>query len=38
MPWNEYVFMGTYSGDDYADCITARTNVQAVIELQKISA
>tara|TARA_R110002096_G_scaffold306770_3_gene501430 strand:- start:1667 stop:2593 length:927 start_codon:yes stop_codon:yes gene_type:complete len=36
MPWNEYVFMGTYSGDDYADFITARTNVQAVKELQKL--
>lgn len=30
MPWNEYIFMGIYSGDDYADFITARTNKQAV--------
>ena len=36
MPWNEYIFVGTYSGDDYADFITARTNVQAVKEIQKI--
>ncbi|VAW14956.1 NG,NG-dimethylarginine dimethylaminohydrolase 1 [hydrothermal vent metagenome] len=30
MPWNEYIFMGTYSGEDYADFITARTNTAAV--------
>ncbi len=23
MPWNDYIFIGTYSGDDYADYITA---------------
>lgn len=36
MPWNDYVFIGTYSGDDYADYITARTNVKAVEALQKL--
>ena len=30
MPWNDYIFIGTYSGDDYADYITARTNKAAV--------
>lgn len=36
MPWNNYIFVGTYSGEDYADFITARTNVEAVKELQKL--
>lgn len=36
MPWNEYIFVGTYSGDDYADYITARTNMDAVIALQEL--
>jgi len=30
MPWNDYIFIGTYSGDDYPDFITARTNSAAV--------
>ncbi|MDL5513702.1 arginine deiminase family protein [Arenibacter sp. M-2] len=30
MPWGEYIFMGTYTGSDYADYITARTNQEAV--------
>lgn len=30
MPWNDYIFVGVYTGDDYADYITARTNWQAV--------
>lgn len=30
MPWNEYIFVGVYSGNDYADYITARTNMEAV--------
>ena len=30
MPWNDYIFVGTYSGDDYATHITARTNSHAV--------
>jgi N-dimethylarginine dimethylaminohydrolase len=36
MPWNDYIFVGTYSGDDYSDYITARTNVDAVISLQEL--
>lgn len=30
MPWNDYIFIGTYSGPDYSDYITARTNTAAV--------
>jgi len=30
MPWGDYIFVGTYTGDDYADFITARTNKEAV--------
>jgi len=30
MPWGDYIFVGTYTGDDYADFITARTNAAAV--------
>ncbi len=30
MPWNDYIFVGTYSGPDYPDYITARTNIEAV--------
>ncbi|MGB7394327.1 MAG: arginine deiminase family protein [Pricia sp.] len=30
MPWNDYIFVGTYTGDDYPDYITARTNKAAV--------
>ncbi|ARV16727.1 dimethylarginine dimethylaminohydrolase family protein [Polaribacter sp. SA4-12] len=36
MPWNDYLFIGTYSGSDYADYITARTNIDAVIALQEL--
>jgi len=36
MPWNDYIFVGTYSGEDYSDYITARTNVDAVIALQEL--
>ena len=36
MPWNDYIFMGTYSGDDYPDLITARTNRPAVVAIQKL--
>lgn len=36
MPWNEYIFVGIYSGDDYADYITARTNIHAVKFLQDL--
>lgn len=30
MPWKEYIFVGTYTADDYPDYITARTNKEAV--------
>lgn len=30
MPWGEYIFVGTYRGDDYPSFITARTNMLAV--------
>ena len=36
MPWNDYIFVGTYTGQDYPDFITARTNKQAVDFLQKL--
>ena len=36
MPWNEYVFVGVYTGDDYPDYITARTNIQAVNFIQEL--
>ena len=36
MPWNDYIFVGTYSGEDYSDYITARTNIDAVIALQEL--
>ncbi|WP_100616329.1 dimethylarginine dimethylaminohydrolase family protein [Confluentibacter citreus] len=33
---DDYIFMGTYSGEDYADFITARTNMDAVIAIQEL--
>lgn len=36
MPHGEYILVGTYRGEDYPDFITARTNVEAVEELQKL--
>lgn len=36
MPHGDYIFVGTYRGKDYADFITARTNVEAVAELQRL--
>lgn len=30
MPWNDYIFVGTYTGSDYRSLITARTNAAAV--------
>ena len=35
MPWHDYIFVGTYSGADYPDFITARTNKAAVEFLQE---
>ncbi len=34
MPWKDYIFVGTYTGSDYPDFITARTNNYAVEFLQ----
>ncbi len=36
MPHGDYILVGTYRGKDYADFITARTNVQAVEALQHL--
>ncbi|WP_296638072.1 arginine deiminase-related protein [Polaribacter sp.] len=36
MPWNNYIFIGTYSGVDYPEFITARTNVNAMNAIQKL--
>ncbi|WOC40738.1 dimethylarginine dimethylaminohydrolase family protein [Polaribacter sp. HL-MS24] len=36
MPWGDYIFIGTYSGTDYASYITARTNIDAVIAIQEL--
>jgi len=30
MPWNDFIFMGTYTAPDYSEWITARTNAAAV--------
>ena len=30
MLWKNYIFIGTYKGDDYPDIITARTNMKGV--------
>ena len=30
MPWHDHIFVGTYTGPDYPDYITARTNKEAV--------
>lgn len=35
MPWHDYIFVGTYTGDDYPDFITARTNRRAVEYLKE---
>lgn len=36
MPWGDYIFIGTYSGDNYSELITARTNMDAVIAIQEL--
>ena len=36
MPWGDYIFVGTYRGKDYADYITARTNMTAIKCLQDL--
>lgn len=35
MPWNDYIFIGTYTGHDYPDYITARTNGKGVDYIKK---
>lgn len=35
MLWNEYIFVGTYLGNDYTNFITARTNMAAIEALKK---
>ncbi|MDO6760825.1 arginine deiminase family protein [Tamlana sp. 2_MG-2023] len=34
--WDDYIFIGTYSGEDYPNLITARTNLDAVIAIQEL--
>ncbi len=36
MPWNNYIFIGTYSGEKYPNFITARTNTNAVEAIRKL--
>ena len=36
MPWNDYIFIGTYSGKEYSEYITARTNSNAVKAIQAL--
>ncbi|CAI8256990.1 MAG: Arginine deiminase [Flavobacteriaceae bacterium] len=36
MPHGDYIFVGTYYGDDYSSYITARTNLAAVTALQEL--
>lgn len=36
MPWNDYIFIGTYTGPDYPDFITARTNKEAVEYIRRM--
>lgn len=36
MPHGEYIFIGTYYGEDYSNYITARTNLAAVEAVQKL--
>lgn len=36
MPWNDYIFIGTYKGSDYKDYITARTNLEGVAYIQSL--
>jgi N-dimethylarginine dimethylaminohydrolase len=36
MLYNDHIFIGTYSGEDYADFIIARTNLEAVTVIQEL--
>ena len=36
MPWNDYIFVGTFKDKDYRKYITARTNMEGVEYLQEL--
>ena len=36
MLWKNYIFIGTYKGSDYADYITARTNLEGVEYIKEL--
>ncbi len=36
MMHNDHIFIGTYKGDDYPDCIVARTNMKGVAYIQSL--
>ena len=36
MVWNDHIFIGTYLGEDYSDCIVARTNKEAVLAIKEL--
>lgn len=36
MLWKDYIFIGTYKGSDYADYITARTNLEGVDYIKEL--
>lgn len=36
MPWDDYIFVGTYYGSDYSRFITARTNLNGANHLQEL--
>ncbi|WP_271765348.1 dimethylarginine dimethylaminohydrolase family protein [Aquimarina algiphila] len=36
MVHNDHIFIGTYKGDDYSDCIVARTNMKGVAYIQSL--
>ena len=36
MPWNDYIFIGTYTAENYSHQITARTNKVAVDSIKKM--
>ncbi len=36
MPWNDYIFIGTYKGSDYKNYITARTNMEGVAYMKAL--
>ena len=36
MLWNNYIFIGTYKGSDYKECISARTNMAGVKYIKQL--